>query len=158
MYWMLDENFEEERVVRKCLQSFGSGDNNGERRYRTLILMLTNSASGKGWHDARDLAWDLNRPVKQCEQVWLICCEENVLRACGNGKYSAVEWMVEHKYFNDTWRQKQPEGQQAPQQQRQPQPPPVPNSQQRGIAPYQAQSYQGQTSRYPQERDKNNFG
>lgn len=142
---MLDENFEETRVVRRCLQSFGSGDNNGERRYRTLILLLTNSANGKSWRDARDLAWDLSRPVKQCEQVWLICCEENVLRACGNGKYSAIEWMIEHKYFNDAWKQKQPDGQQPQQpqpQQRLSQPPPVPNSQQRGIAPYQAQQPQ----------------
>lgn len=143
---MLDENFEETRVVRRCLQSFGSGDNNGERRYRTLILLLTNSANGKSWRDARDLAWDLSRPVKQCEQVWLICCEENVLRACGNGKYSAIEWMIEHKYFNDAWKQKQPDGQQPqqpqPQQQRPSQPPPVPNSPQRGIAPYQAQQPQ----------------
>ena len=151
MYWMLDENFEEERIVRKCLDASCRGDNNGERRYRTLILMLTSSANGKGWRDARDLAWDLNRPVKQCEQVWLICCEENVLRACGNGKYSAVEWMIEHKYFSDAWKQKQP-GESQQTQQRPPQPPPVPSSQQRGIPPY------SQQTQYPRERDKNDFG
>ncbi len=154
MYWMPDERFELEVVVKRCEQPVGRGDSCGELRYRILNKIMLGSANNQSWMSASHLALTIERTLKQCERVWQICMEERVLRPC-NGGFSAIDWMKERKYFNDTWKQ-QPQQQQP--QQKSPQPPPVPNSQQRGIAPYQAQTYQGQSTRYPQERDKNNFG
>ena len=45
----------------------------------------------------------LGRPIKQCERVWQLCIEENVLRPVPGG-YSAIEWMREKGYFNDDWK------------------------------------------------------
>ena len=138
MYWMPDERFELEVVVKRCEQPAGRGDSCGELRYRILNKIMLGSANNQSWMSASHLALTIERTLKQCERVWQICMEERVLRPF-NGGYSAIEWMKERKYFSDAWKQKQQPDVQQPPQQRPPQPPPVPNSPQRGIVPYQTQ-------------------
>ena len=116
MKWMIDTDFFSERIARRCSEPSAPRDCTGERRILTLIIALTNSVNGHAWQDADDLALRLGRPLKQCERVWQLCIEENVLRPVPGG-YSAIEWMREKGYFNDDWKYRQPQ-RQNPYQQR----------------------------------------
>jgi len=127
MKWMIDADFFNERIARRCEEPMTKYDNTGAHRIFLLIFALSNSVNGHAWQDAADLALRLGRPIKQCERVWQLCIEENVLRPVPGG-YSAIEWMREKGYFNDDWKYRQPQ-RQTPYQQRpqqaQPQPDPT---------------------------------
>lgn len=127
MKWMIDADFFCERITVRCNDPMSKFENTGDRRIIILQVLLSNSVNGHAWQDAADLALRLGRPIKQCERVWQLCIEENVLRPVPGG-YSAIEWMREKGYFNDDWKYRQPQ-RQTPYQQRpqqaQPQPDPT---------------------------------
>ncbi|MBQ9242999.1 MAG: hypothetical protein IJ165_07205 [Proteobacteria bacterium] len=103
MKWMIDADFFNERIARRCTEPCMRRDSAGDRRLITMQFLLSNSVNGHAWQDAADLALRLGRPIKQCERVWQLCIEENVLRPVPGG-YSAIEWMREKGYFNDDWK------------------------------------------------------
>ena len=103
MKWMIDADFFNERITIRCLTPWIRRDPSGDKRVTILQLTLSNSVNGHAWQDAADLALRLGRPIKQCERVWQLCIEENVLRPVPGG-YSAIEWMREKGYFNDDWK------------------------------------------------------
>ena len=100
MKWMIDADFFNERIAKRCTEPCMRRDSAGDRRLITMQFLLSNSVNGHAWQDAADLALRLGRPIKQCERVWQLCIEENVLRPVPGG-YSAIEWMREKGYFND---------------------------------------------------------
>ena len=103
MKWMIDADFFYERITVRCNDPMSKHENTGDRRIIILQVLLSNSVNGHAWQDAADLALRLGRPLKQCERVWQLCIEENVLRPVPGG-YSAIEWMREKGYFNDDWK------------------------------------------------------
>lgn len=103
MKWMIDADFFYERITVRCNDPMSKHENTGDRRIIILQVLLSNSVNGHAWQDAADLALRLGRPIKQCERVWQLCIEENVLRPVPGG-YSAIEWMREKGYFNDDWK------------------------------------------------------
>ena len=103
MKWMIDSDFFNERIAMKCGTPSSPHDNTSERKVLALIQLFCDSVNGKSWLDAADLSMRLRRPLKQCERVWQLCIEENVLRPVDDG-YSAIEWLREKGYFNDDWR------------------------------------------------------
>ena len=116
MKWMIDTDFFRERITIRCFEPYlNKYDSTGSHRLITLQFLLSNSVNGHAWQDADDLALRLGRPLKQCERVWQLCIEENVLRPVPGG-YSAIEWMREKGYFNDDWKYRQPQRQNPYQQ------------------------------------------
>lgn len=103
MKWMIDSDFFNERIAMHCTNPTAPRDSTGEKRLITLIHLLCDSVNGKSWLDAADLSMRLRRPLNQCERVWQLCIEENVLRPVDDG-YSAIAWLREKGYFNDDWR------------------------------------------------------
>jgi len=106
MKWMIDSDFFSERIALHCIFPVTPRDSTGEKRLITLINLLCDSVNGKSWLDAADLSMRLRRPLKQCERVWQLCIEENVLRPVDDG-YSAIAWLREKGYFNDDWRNRE---------------------------------------------------
>lgn len=103
--WMIDLDFFNERISTLCCTPNTKHDPHGERKLIALIQMLCGSVNGKSWRDARDLSLMLRRPLRQCERVWQLCIEENVLRPVADG-YSAIEWLKEKGYYNENWKEK----------------------------------------------------
>lgn len=63
-------------------------------RESILIKMLSYCASGYEFYDAKHFSKVTMSPPKQCEIVWNVCLEQNVLRESKFG-YSVTEWLKE---------------------------------------------------------------
>lgn len=101
MWIKLDKNLMNSTPIRKCRQNLYKGDSQNELRAIICLQMLVESANGASWFGSSDLSAWLSIRGKSCEKVWEICAESNVLRPCGDGRYSAAQWLRDNKYLGD---------------------------------------------------------
>lgn len=104
MWIKLDKTLMNSTPIRKCRQNLYKGDSQNELRALICIQMLIESANGASWFDPADLSAWLSIRGKSCEKVWEICKEAQVLRPCGDCRFSALQWLKENKYIGDNRR------------------------------------------------------
>lgn len=90
----------EQAVVYRVLKPVFKFDSTKNHRFKILIDLLIASASELGFHDVKHLSLRSGISVKQCQIVWDICIEENVLRE-GKRGWSAYEWLREEGFIGD---------------------------------------------------------
>lgn len=76
----------------------GSGDRYGCFRECAFIRMMVLCAQNVRFVNAAQLAQLTMIPENQCNLVWAVCVEKNVLRH-KDGYYSAASWMSENGYL-----------------------------------------------------------
>ncbi len=90
----------EQNVVYSVLKPISTRDNTKGNRFKCLIDLFIASASELGFHDVKHLSMRSGISVKQCQIVWDICIEENVLRETKRG-WSAYAWLKEEGFVGD---------------------------------------------------------
>ena len=76
----------------------GSGDRYGCFRECAFIRMMVLCAQNVRFANAAQLSQLTMIPEKQCDLVWAVCVEKNVLRH-RDGYYSAASWMSENGFL-----------------------------------------------------------
>lgn len=105
-YWKCSVGIHMSAIMREIKKPTMLNDNHMLVREGIFIKMLSFCADGYRFYDAKQFAKMTSSPLKQCEIVWDICVDNNVLRECESG-YSTTEWMREQGFLpSPTGRQK----------------------------------------------------
>lgn len=102
MWIKLDNQLLSCAPMRKLSLPLYNGDSQGNTRLMIALKIFVESANGCAWFDSHDLSKWIGITGKSIDIVWQFLVSSGILISDIEGRYSAIKWLSDNRYFGDT--------------------------------------------------------